>query len=993
MVVNSAARPCSTLPTTSRLLLIILLCTCFVNEVALLGVGALSISTANGATLTSGNALGGHHGFAGGEGVGASRRLQNARFGYRALPAYAAPTVPVSVSKVRCGEIVVGVPERRNEDGTVEVDIGAEAPLVVARESLVFLSDEERSRFDKILESFGQPEFVPQKSVDELVGDTLIRARQMPVRKRMTHMRPRLIYPDDCKKDTTATQILSYDLGVGGEIRPRQLSTPRIAGRKQPHCWFRDDQMEFIVTDVDVYGNKLLGEVWSPSIVETKRQAYMAMAVESVKPTCPISPYMAVIKERDGDLLVLQLLDEHLEGFNAYSMALPKDNPGDRVMVYLAAADPDLQHVYFTRNGIGNEQLREENLKVLYDEMLHHYVKTGRWFRAQYEEDHGESIQLRVAGKPIPESNYAAHIFLSQMPYFSPEGLLNETFKRLNMPNEHFYYHDTMINVGKLNYGFNYDNCMFVRVHEYKVPQTLYSDGKVKVSRSVQSIELTTLNVCKPQGQLEKAFKKLTEQKVEEMKDLKMYTSYPSLVLGQDDGYLYLAINYLRKPDFTLADDYFVGIMKLVPKSKTAAPGSFVNARVAAISQNQVNMRYMQTRSEIGGHDSFKYTAFTHWLNEVNEGKQSFGFSRFEQQKRLNLIWMDGLCIPPPGSPQYDKYLALQPAITETAFVHAIDESLSPMGTENVLDQTINGRQRPLAPASLTTSLLRVARQYREETEKRRHVPIDMANFGSYTIEFDDHPDYAIAPPRYYLHNREIRMALIEELLNGRELWKFKRTLDMARLRTEGEIKAFFYDSRGRSFYSLLERMRDPLERRQVKPKEPLYFERSIKLLLSGIQDFYLEAIYDATDREKLIFASLVPRSGKIGDFVQMDELEQYDRYVRNDFVMDKEAREALQRVLRILSHPNNSLMSHMRHRHRTIPDDLFYAYRKTLHYETWVDYKMPEEELREEYFSSKGKPLLPAVSELVKEPDKFPMHLEKRGMTQIKGLYTQLMR
>ncbi|GIX61441.1 tRNA 2-thiouridine(34) synthase MnmA [Babesia caballi] len=989
MVAPAARRPRSNLSTLTWLLLTALVWNCIPAQHGLLFATAISLSKACDTALGNRYQSKACNERTGGSRCGHGNRASAVRTRY--APAYATPAVPVSVSKFKCGEVVIGTPERRNEDGTVHVDIGAEAPLVVAGESLAFLSGDERRRFDDILNSFGQPKLEPEKSVDELISDTLIRARETPKRKRMTLMRPKLIYADDCKKERPGSQILSYDIGVGGEIKPRQLETPRVAGRKQPHCWFRDDQMEFIVTSVDPYENALTGEVWSPSVVETKRQAYMAMAIESVKPTASITQYTAVIKERHGDLLLLQLVDARLEGLNAYAYALPRDAVGDRVMVYLAAADPELQHVYFTRTSVSHEGLREETLKVLYDEMMYYYVKTGRWFRAHFEEDFGDSIQVRLAGKSDPESKYSAQVFLSQTPYFSPEGLLNDTFKRLNLPNDNFYYHDIMINVGKLNYGFNYDGCLFVRVHEYKMPAGTRSDRSGKTRKDVDCLELTTLNVCKPRGQLENAFKRLSEQSVEEMKDLKIYSSYPSLVLGQDDGYLYLAINYRRKAGFTLADDYFVGIMKIVPKSKTVPVGSFVNARVADISQNQVNMHYMETQSEIGGYDSFKYTAFTYWLGRVDGGKHVFGLSRFEEQKNLNLIWMDALCVPPPGSPQYNKFFAVQPLVTDSCLVHAVDDSLTPLNTEEAGDHFDAG-QEPLAPASVTASFLRAARQ-RHEDHEQPHVPIDMKNFGRYTIEFDDDPDNAIAPPCYYIYNREIRLALIEEQLNGRALWKFKRTIELAKLRTEGEVKAFFYDARGRSFYQLLERLRDPVERRRVKPKEAFYFERSVKVLLSGIQDFYLEAIYDATDREELMFASLVPRSAKTGDFLQMEELAQYQTYLMGDCLMDREVCDALLRVLRILAHPNNSLMAHMRHRHRTIPDDVFYAYRKTLNYDSWVDYKMPEAELNAPDPAAGGRAPMPPVSELVREPEAVADHLLSQGLSQVKGLYSELLK
>ncbi|GFE53435.1 sugar phosphate isomerase epimerase, putative [Babesia ovis] len=908
-------------------------------------------------------------------------------------PAYAMPTVPVSISNLKCGEIVVGIPEKWNEDGSVTVDIGAESPLIVDGDSLMFFNNEERRRFEGILESLGQPTESPVKTLDELIEDTLIRAEHIPERKRKTLMRPKILYPQDAKKDRETSHVLSYDLGVGGELRPRQLDLPRVAGRRQPHCWFRDDQMEFILTDLDVYEGLIKGEVWSPSIVETKRQAYMAMALESVKPTASITAYKAVVKERDGDLLMLQFTDQHLKGLNVFSLANAKDKPGDSVMVYVAGSEPGLQHVYCTRNSISNDQLRDKALKMLYDEMLYHFVKTGKWLRAQYEASYGDAIRLRVAGKADHEGKYAAHIFTNQMPYFSPEGLLNEAFKQLNNPNDHFRYHDIMINVGKLNYGFNYDNNMFVRIHEYKVPIAWRSEHTSKAVKEIGSVELTTLNVCKPSGLMLDGFKRLTDQTVVEMQELKINTSYPAMVLGQDDGYLYLAINYKRKDEFTISDKYLVGMMKVVPKSKTLPPGSFVHARVLNISQNMVNLHYMESHSEEGGHDSFKYTAFTYWLNKVNEGKQKFGVGRFEEQKILNLIWMDGLCLPAPGSPQYDKFLAFQPLITEAKLVHTVDERLTPFSTREYVGPCMHTGGEPLAPEEITSAFLKAMKRKQRESVEPKQLPINMREFGSFTIQYDDGDESYAAPPCFYIHNRDIRLAMIEEQLGRHALWKFKKTLHMARMRTEGELKTFFTNSKGEPFYDLLQRLRDPIFRRTLKPKDALAYERNIKMLLSGIQDFYLESIYDATDKENLMFASLVPRSAKIGDFVQMEELWEFDHYLRNDFVMNKEARDSLRRVLVILSHPNNSLMSHMRHRHRTIDDEIFFAYRKMLHYDTWEDYMMPESELEEAQRELEVNQPMPPVSELVASPEGFGSTLLKHGMGQIKGLYSEFAR
>ncbi|KAK1445044.1 hypothetical protein BgAZ_109500 [Babesia gibsoni] len=906
---------------------------------------------------------------------------------------------PLGVKNFKCGEIVLGIPTQRNSDGTIDVDIGAESPLVVAKESLMFLNNDENQRLQSILSSQMQTERSPRGSIDELVEETVKVAREVPERKRQTYLRPKLIYAEDYKREKDGHNILSYSLGVGGELTPRQLAIPRVTGKKQQHCWFRDDQMEFLVTDINTYTNEVKGEIWSESIVECKRQAYNAMAIEAIKPTTFISPYSAVIKERDGDLLVLGLTDENMEGFNAYALALPKDSPGDRVMVYLAAADPGLQHLYFTRQSISHEMLREENLKMLYDEMVYHYVKTGKWFRAVFEEDHSDSLQLRVAGKQGIESDYTAQLFLSQTPYFSPEGLLNETFKRLYTPNEYFCYNDIMINIGKLNYSFHYDSGLYVRILEYKAKSPTLADRSSNSPKNVEQLEVTTVNVCNPNGQLEEIFKKLTEQNIDSMSNLKLYSTYPAMIIGQDDGFVYFAINYTRKDNFTLDDDYFVGIMKIVPKSKHIPVGSIVNARIANITQNQVNMHYLLVNDDNAGCDSLQYTAFTYWLAQQNKDRVSYGLSRFEEQRRLSLIWMDGVVIPPPGSPHYDKFLAVQPIITESASVAQMDESLAPFVSFDRSEHS-GATGESLAPVSLTKSFLNVMNQ-RAGMDRSSMVPIDMANFGSYTIKYEDNPDEAVAPPSFYLHNRDIRRCLIEEELNKTSLWKFKRTLEMAMLNTEGEIKSFFYNSRGRSLYEFLESLSDPITRRKITPKEALFFEQSVKVLLSGLQDFYLESIYDKHDREKLVFASIVPRSGEDGDYLYMDELEKYINYVKYDFVMNKETRDSLQRLLRILSHPNNSLLAHMRNRHRNIPDNVFYSYRKTLHYETWVDYIMPEAELAAEdkeedtHFGSSppGTTPMPPISELAQNPEALPTHLLDQGLSQVKGLYSILMK
>eukprot|EP00371_Babesia_bovis_P003321 XP_001611968.1 hypothetical protein [Babesia bovis T2Bo] len=904
------------------------------------------------------------------------------------------PTVPLGLSKLKCGEIVIGVPQRWNDDGGITVDIGAETPLIVDEETLVFLGANERRRLESILVSLGANKTAPQKSLDDMINDTITLAGRIPERKRKTMITPKILGPQDAIKDMESTHLLSYDLGVCGEIKPRSVDTPHIAGRKQPHCWFRDDQMEFLITDIDIYGHAVKGEIWSPSIVERRRQAYMALAVESVKPSSSITAYKALIKERDGDLLRLQFVDEHLRGFNVFAIANPKDKENDTVMVYLAACDPALQHVYCTRKSVSNEQLRAESLKLLYDEIIFHYVKTGKWFRACYEINLDDSLQLRIVGKNANDYDHSALIFLHQMPYFSPEGILNETFRQLNEPNDHFIYHDIMINVGKLNYGFNYDNTMFVRIHEFKTPSLSRNNVTKKTLKSVSCIELSTLNICKPEGTLLEGFKKLTQQTLDDLKELRINTSYPCMILGQDDGYLYLAVNYTRKDNFSLEDPYLVGIMRIIPKSKLLPPGSFVHGRVLNISQHLVNRQYLENHSEVGGHDSFQYTAFTYWLNKINEGKQVYGISRFELQKTLNLVWMDGLCLPAPGSPQYDKFFALQPLMTEAQLTHTVDESLTPFCTEDFIKPTVESDGQPMAPESITTAFLKAMKRKQREAEHHKQLPIDMKEFGTFVLRYDDEGEDAMAAaPCFYIHNRELRLAMIESQLTRHALRKFKRTIEMSRMSTEGEIKSFFYDSKGRSFYEILQGIRNPMYRRSLKPNDAFQFERNIKLLLSGIQDFYLESIYDATDREQLIFASLVPRSGKTGDFVQMDELSEFDHYLRNDFVMDPQAKDSLRRVLSILTHPNNSLMAHMRHRHRTIEDDVFYSYRKMLHYDTWEDYKMPEEELDKiDPFHGPTSPL-PPISELVTDPEDLATQLHKRGYGPAKSLYSLCLR
>ncbi|UVC50115.1 hypothetical protein MACK_003984 [Theileria orientalis] len=414
-----------------------------------------------------------------------------------------------TVDEVHCGEILTGRPMKRNQDGTILVDVGQSQPLLASKSSLYFMNEDEHYRLNTLLNKRKEEE-ENLDSLNSIIYETIHHAKKMVPRKNITNFKPKYMYPNDyAKAMKKKEEKVPYDIGVGSEIRPQDYSLPL---KPKIPDYLRDlDKMEFVVTEISPYSDYIYGDFFSVNIVESKRRIYSFLYLESIKHGANFIPYDAVIREIMGDVVKLQIINgkySYMYGVNGYAMANETDKIGDKIKVYLAGSDWALEQTYLFRSQISHPILRNENMKVLNDAIMKYYANTGKWFKANVDKVTTDAVILRLFGQN--KDKYKGYVMKDQLPYNYPEELFNEAFIQGNNTSDHFLHRDTEINMGKLNYIYHYDSSLYVRVNEILMGSPRYDMKSVpELNNDVMNMCLTTRNYYKPDEKMVNCFIKM----------------------------------------------------------------------------------------------------------------------------------------------------------------------------------------------------------------------------------------------------------------------------------------------------------------------------------------------------------------------------------------------------------------------------------------------------------------------------------------------------
>lgn len=887
-------------------------------------------------------------------------------------------TTPSIIEDVKCGEILLGIPTNENDDGSISVDIGIPQKLVVPKSSMVYMDESEKRQFYYLLNRYNSPNIKTSRclSFDELIRETIEVSKNIPGRKRKTYLNPKISYPNDFLK----TKIESYEhfgtsLGICGKITSKLTNDHKHANLSNISD---SDKIEFVVTNVNLYSNVIEGEFFSEGVIESKRRIYLSMVTESANPLSHFTKFKAIIHDKYGTILKVKLIDSkftHLSGLNAYTLSKADDKIGDIIDVYLAGADPVLEHIYLFRSQ-SDSLLRSERLNNIFNGLIKHYIDSGSWFKTQIETVENDYFTLRILGHD--DKKYTGCLTKDKLPYSFPEHVLNEVFRRMNRTSEYFNKDDMRIGVSKLNYISNYDNSIYTRVSEVAVQGIRdYSDSFSK--KEQKNIFLTCKNTYIPDNFIEKIYYKIITQKVANL-DMKTGVSYPCLLLGNADECIYFAINYKFKENFTLEDDYIVGIMEVGQYSKYLPYNEIVHVKVSKIETFNIDRRYIVDTSTDNSL-IFKENPLLVWLLHKNEG---ITHGDNLELKQISLIFMDQLYSLDPKCPQLNEFLVFQPIIAN----FRVDKSLGgrkPPDKQNPLYS-----DKRLVPQDITTSVLGKLKRVDEQNNNPK--------YGLETHYFSEKSQGSISFASFYIHNEGLRNEYIRRNLTKKHYNLYTRIVESSNFNSETIIREFLTDDTGQPFWDFLEKLKNPILRRKIRIKEALYFEINVKHLLSICEDFFLDDIYDYYDKEELIFCSIIPKPNGSA-FYKMQELEEYLYFLNFDLVMDKKVKESLVRTIMLISRPRNSLIGLLRSRHRSIPNDVFFYSKKTIHYSSFETMSRPFEGKHSDLPYSTNEedeyrviPMLP-YSTIIKEPNAFGHQLEGYGLKSMRKMYNTIIR
>ncbi|XP_953376.1 uncharacterized protein TA10230 [Theileria annulata] len=885
-----------------------------------------------------------------------------------------------ATNELQCGEIVYGTPLKRNQDGTIMVDIGLPQTLIASKSTLYFMNEDEHYRLNNLL-SAAERDKTQINMRQKMIYDTIHTSKKFPERKRKTYFKPKYPYPYDYLKSLRKKErYIPFDIGVGAEIRPQDFSVP--SEKKTPEFLKNLDRMEFLVTDINPYSNYIYGEFFSVNIVETKRKTYSLMHLDSLNKKYHFVPYEGIVTDIMDNVLKVSLTNcrrSEMYGVNAYTLTTGNDKIGDKIQVYLAGSEVVPEQVYLFRSQISHPILRRENLNMLINSIIKYYARTGKWFKAEVDKVYQDFLSFRLSGGYKEE--YLAYITKEHLPYNYPEELLNESFIRINKPHRYFVQKDIEINFGKLNHIYHYDNSIYVRGNELSVKNVYQPISQVDPISNLMMFT-TTKNYYKPTPTMEKYFLKICtnvmcrirqdSDKYEIKKDL----TYPCIVIGNDRGLVYFAINDKFKPNFTLNDDYLIGVMDAGQYSTNVEIGRIVHVKLGSIEKYRLEGVYavQQRRRD----ERYVTMPITEWLSNLTE-KELRTHKINLKELELKILVMSNFIYPSSDSPQMNEFLTLQPVFAENHFADDLE-------SEDIADTILS---RDLSQDSF----------FLNDPEEEMYPSIK-------ELSMERELGYVVLKERtifetdYFLHNEELREIFLKENMDPKAYRKLLRNIECAKYDPPCLVQEFFVNSKNEPFWEFLERLMSQTERRKITLKEALEFERSIMRLLSQSHKLYLERIYDMLPKEAAMFSSIVPNSYE-NTFYSLGELIKYYDAVRHDYIMDRSVSKSILRVLKILTHPNYSLMSLLRERHRKILNDVFFYFSKSLNYDSYMSLNRPvvlrnqertEIPIAIDEEDASSIPMAP-YTEIIKNPRILTNELQVYGLSMIRKMYSDLLR
>ncbi|BAM41805.1 conserved hypothetical protein [Theileria orientalis strain Shintoku] len=881
-----------------------------------------------------------------------------------------------TTNEVHCGEILTGRPMKRNQDGTILVDVGLSQPLLASKSSLYFMSEDEHYRLNTLLNKRKKEE-EDSNSLNSIIYETIYNAKKIVPRKNVTNFKPKYMYPNDYAKSMKKKEeYIPYDIGVGSEIRPQDYSLPLEP--KTPEYLKNMEKMEFVVTEINPYSEYIYGDFFSVNIVESKRRMYSYLHLESIKQGANYIQYDAVIKEIMGEVVKVQIINgkySYMYGVNGYTLANESDKIGDKIKVYLAGSDWALEQAYLFRSQVSHPMLRKENLKMLNDAIIKYYATTGRWFKANVDKVTTDAVVLRLFGQN--KEMYKGYVMKDQLPYNYPEELLNEAFIHGNKTSEYFLHRDAEINVGKMNYIYHYDSSLYVRVNEILMGSPRYDMKSVpELNNDVMNMCLTTKNYYKPD-------EKMDANKI----DAKTKMTYPCIVIGNEGGFIYFAVNHKFKEKFTLEDEYYIGMMEAGHFSTNVKIGTLVqvkridkiNARFEGVVNYELQGVY--ARDTKWRNPIFRSLPLTEWMSNLKtEEKVKYNLGN---KTWFSVLQMSNYTIASLKEPQLNELLVFQPLVADA---HVVDQFQNDEMMSSLLSET-------------TTHNLYDRKG--EDDEQWYNKGVD--RYDSSVLE-----DYIIrpsseivAPPICYTENEELRRIHIKETLGKSKFLKVMRNVKSSmKLDPRLLLREFFISPRGETYWNFLEKLKDTMERRKIRAKEAIWFERSILKLLSVMHKIYLEAIYDEMPKEEIMFASVVPKSFN-NEYYSMEDMKEFYEIVRRDFVINRAVSRSLLNVLKILSSPSYSFMGQLRNRHRKMNSDVYFYSSKWINYggvksleRPHVSRDDPDHDLAMSQFEGESSKLsMEPYQEIVNNPSGFVNELEVHRLTKIKNIYAALLK
>lgn len=340
----------------------------------------------------------------------------------------------------------------------------------------------------------------------------------------------------------------------------------------------QNKQIEVLITDTNPENDIIRGELFTHDTVEQKRREYLTVyhMLHTLSATKQHYHLNCIVESVVGNVIKLNVLNG-LCGYALKIGMLKNVQPGQALDLVAVGCDPLLERIFLTADD-GEVSFNYEPLaKDIENEVVEQLLCMNQWFRAEIMKFSENGLVVRICGISNP---VLAFVPTNHLPYCGSSGVIDNMYMRNFCQDPRFASRYIASKLGKLCHISHYDNTLYVRFHKLKFPMDECSTNKLEIKNfDIGKLHLTTRPKVKWSTKMLKIAQKISTQSLEDLKSIDIDHFYPSKILFQANGHVYIAVNVNMRKNFDFENDGIIGIVPIDEYFAIAKPGALIHVR------------------------------------------------------------------------------------------------------------------------------------------------------------------------------------------------------------------------------------------------------------------------------------------------------------------------------------------------------------------------------------------------------------------------------